>query len=147
MSRRFVYFIQRGGDGPIKIGTTSNKLRSRLREVQIGSPDPLYLIGHIRGLEADVHIRFQRYRISGEWFEPHEDILNFVRLNRLPAPLNDEYIPMSIRNMEGPLRVAVERERQKASLLLGEEVTAGAVIRGILKRALLDKPRRLKKVP
>jgi hypothetical protein len=138
MKQQVVYFIQRGADGPIKIGTTTYKLTARLRDIQIGSPDPLYLIGHILGSEKDTHIRFKKYHISGEWFEPHEDILHFVRLNRLrPPPNYNDALPMPLQALRGPLREALEQRRQKLLTETGIEGTASAIVRTILERELL----------
>jgi hypothetical protein len=67
----WLYFIQQGGDGPIKIGRATN-VRRRLSELRDGSPDELYLIAAIRGgadLERDVHAALRDYWIRGEWFE------------------------------------------------------------------------------
>jgi hypothetical protein len=137
-----VYFIQRGANGPIKIGTTSGRLRTRLKEIQTGSPEPLYLIGHVRGLEKDVHVRFRRHLISGEWFEPHEDIVDFVRLNKLPPPSDeDSVLPIALRDLSGSLRKALDRERRRMSKAAGAEVKTSAVIRAILEERLRSKRR------
>nr|WP_272924116.1 MULTISPECIES: GIY-YIG nuclease family protein [unclassified Streptomyces] len=56
---------------PVKIGV-ANDVEVRVRELQIGSPVPLYLIWKTRGgqaLERDLHERFAPYRIHGEWFD------------------------------------------------------------------------------
>jgi len=74
-----VYFIQRGGDGPIKIGSTRGRPSSRLVAIQVGSAERLRLLGYLRDDESRVHALFRQHRIGGEWFHPHQDILNFVR--------------------------------------------------------------------
>jgi hypothetical protein len=135
--KQIVYFVQRGASGPIKIGTTTGNLRARLMALQISSPDPLYLIGHIRGLETDIHIRFRAHHISGEWFDPHEDIFSFVRLNRLPPPNNyDAVLPVAVHALPGKLRNAIELERRRMSRVAGAEVKTSAVIRAILEEKL-----------
>jgi len=69
--RTFIYFIQMGADGPIKIG---NALRPdwRLTELQCGNPYPLKIIHQFEDhvwRERELHIRFADHRLEGEWFE------------------------------------------------------------------------------
>jgi len=66
----FIYFIQSGEHGPIKIGY-SNKPARRVPELQTGNPKELLLRGVIPGdltVERKLHERFEPARIRGEWF-------------------------------------------------------------------------------
>lgn len=66
----YVYFIQSGADGPIKIGLT-NKPTRRVPELQTGNPRELLLRHVIPGdmaVEKQLHVRFEPARIRGEWF-------------------------------------------------------------------------------
>lgn len=66
----FVYFIQDGRDGPVKIGYSSDPER-RLAQLQTGNPRALELRHVIPGdrvLESDFHRRFEPARIRNEWF-------------------------------------------------------------------------------
>jgi hypothetical protein len=66
----FIYFIQSGEDGPIKIGF-SNRPDRRLPELQTGNPRELILRHVIPGdtsVERQLHARFEPARIRGEWF-------------------------------------------------------------------------------
>jgi Meiotically up-regulated gene 113 len=66
----FIYFIQSGEHGPIKIGF-SNKPTRRVPELQTGNPDELLLRHVIPGdltVERKLHERFEPARIRGEWF-------------------------------------------------------------------------------
>jgi hypothetical protein len=66
----FVYFIQAGQDGPIKIGVAADPLL-RLDDLQVGSPVALTLLAAIPGgavHERQLHARFAEGRIRGEWF-------------------------------------------------------------------------------
>ena len=77
---QLVYFIQRGAFGPIKIGTAADPA-ARLRALQTGSDEPLRLLGSMDGgrpMEASLHRRFGRARLSGEWFSPSTDLLGFI---------------------------------------------------------------------
>jgi hypothetical protein len=75
---RWVYFI-RGGD-MIKIGT-AKCVRSRLAELQVGSPVILELLLAIPGsrdLERHLHIQHQALRAHGEWFRAEGPLLNHI---------------------------------------------------------------------
>ena len=79
MSDSFVYFVQCGDDGPIKIGKSSGDMKRRLGELQVGNPVELRLLVSIPGdVEQAMHMRFARQRIRGEWFRPDPVLLAFV---------------------------------------------------------------------
>jgi hypothetical protein len=66
----FIYFVQSGENGPIKIGF-SNRPDRRLPELQTGNPRELVLRHVIPGdtsVERQLHTRFEPARIRGEWF-------------------------------------------------------------------------------
>lgn len=74
----YVYFIQAGTDGLIKIGYSSDPKR-RLANLQ--SPVPLRLLATMRGgrkLERRLHKKLAAHRKHGEWFEPHRDVLAII---------------------------------------------------------------------
>lgn len=77
-----VYFIQSVIGGPIKIGTSLFP-RGRLVDLQYYSPFKLRIIGTIKGegykKEAELHKKFRVYRLHGEWFEPAEALLNYIK--------------------------------------------------------------------
>lgn len=76
----WVYFIQAGDSGPIKIGS-SNSPTTRLSELQIGSALDLRLLRQLPGTADDeraLHARFAAHRIRGEWFEPSPEVLEEV---------------------------------------------------------------------
>lgn len=65
-----VYFVQAIDGGPIKIGVTAD-LATRLRDLQIGSPQLLRLIASVPGdqrLETALHRHLSTHRLHGEWF-------------------------------------------------------------------------------
>lgn len=77
-----VYFIQIGNDGPIKIGTTSHAVSSRLKTLQTANPYALRLLGSVSGDREDEvrwHCRFDAVRMSGEWFHPSARLLKAIR--------------------------------------------------------------------
>jgi hypothetical protein len=69
----FVYFVQAGARGPIKIGFTWN-VKRRMDALQTGCPRKLILLGTIecenaQDREAELHRRFADLRIDrSEWF-------------------------------------------------------------------------------
>jgi hypothetical protein len=73
----FIYFIQVGDDGPVKIGWSMNP-QKRLAGLQTAHPEQLHLRGYRRGsvqAERELHETLKDYRVNGEWFVSHEDVL------------------------------------------------------------------------
>jgi len=76
-----VYFIRSEKTHAIKIGFTSGQAEKRLSSLQTAHPYKLQLLGTIPGpieYEKSLHNRFARYRLEGEWFNPHPDLLAFI---------------------------------------------------------------------
>lgn len=76
----FVYFIQMGGDGPIKIGWAYDP-RKRLMDLQCASPFDLHMLFMAPGdaiEEGLLHGRFARGRLRGEWFRPTPELLALI---------------------------------------------------------------------
>jgi hypothetical protein len=64
-----IYVVQRGQDGPIKIGMTT-RLSVRLKQLQTGSSEPLIVIRklYLSDFEAAFHANLREFRLQGEWF-------------------------------------------------------------------------------
>jgi hypothetical protein len=66
----FIYFIQSGTSGPVKIGLSKTPVQ-RVSKLQTGNPREL-ILRHVipgdRGVESELHDRFKPARIRGEWF-------------------------------------------------------------------------------
>lgn len=78
----FIYFIQQGDDGPIKVGYTKKSVKTRLGLLQVGNPDELFVIKIIDGTvedEARIHSIFYESRIRGEWFTPTLELKRFLK--------------------------------------------------------------------
>lgn len=80
--RRLIYFAACATQrGPIKIGLASNVSR-RLREVQVGCPYPIDLMGTLpggRAGEALLHRLFSDFKIHGEWFWPDAIVVRTIK--------------------------------------------------------------------
>ena len=74
------YFIQSScADGLIKIGRSTD-VQSRMAALATGSAAPLRLLAVIhRDVESTLHRKFAHLRRHGEWFAPHQDLLDFIR--------------------------------------------------------------------
>ncbi|MBW2003075.1 MAG: GIY-YIG nuclease family protein [Deltaproteobacteria bacterium] len=82
-----IYFIRSGKKGAIKIGYSKNNIKDRMGELQVGSPELLTLIGVMEGninKEKELHRKFKKYLIRGEWFRPSAEIKNFIFENSDP---------------------------------------------------------------
>lgn len=81
----WVYFIQAGERGPIKIGW-AEVVSTRMAQLQCGSPMKLTLLVAIPGgaaRERDLHRRFADIRVRGEWFDgTNETLLAYIEFFR-----------------------------------------------------------------
>ena len=76
----WLYFLQAGFDGPIKIGLT-HRVRRRRMALQVANATPLTLLVDVPGTAAEerrLHDRFGAARIRGEWFRPTPELLELV---------------------------------------------------------------------
>lgn len=76
-----VYFIQDAETRAIKIGISVNPA-GRLNQLQIGHPYQLVLLGTIPGsrqIEAELHVKFERHHLRGEWFRGDDQLLSEIR--------------------------------------------------------------------
>jgi hypothetical protein len=76
----FVYFVQEGTSGPVKIGRTKDVAGAR-PGVQTGNPTELRHLASERATkdrEKILHRKFHHLRIRGEWFTPAPELLAYV---------------------------------------------------------------------
>lgn len=76
-----VYFIRAEDTHRIKIGFTAGHAEKRRKSLQTSNAGALTLLATIKGTqeyERDLHERFYAYRLNGEWFEPHPELLAFI---------------------------------------------------------------------
>lgn len=77
---QFVYFIQAGLRGPIKIGWSSN-VKQRMTSAQVDNHEELRLRVTAPGgpqIEARLHVVFNAAWIRGEWFHPVPELLELI---------------------------------------------------------------------
>ncbi len=116
-----VYFIQRGDDGPVKIGLSKDAGR-RLKGLQTNHDAQLHIRRVFVGGAAEeraLHERFAALRLKGEWFRPAEEILS-GDLGLVEAALPDRQpraaVARAARSPAEVLRLldaAQERERRQ----------------------------------
>jgi len=85
MTIGFVYFIQEGINGKIKIGYSSNP-HERLKSHQTSNSNRLRILGIIEGnLESEqlIQKRFEKYKVTGEWYEPVDSLLTFIENSKM----------------------------------------------------------------
>lgn len=66
----YVYFIQHGDWGPVKIGMAVDP-EKRCCDLQTGNPEKLHVrvaVPGDRALEGELHRRFKEWHLHGEWF-------------------------------------------------------------------------------
>lgn len=76
----YVYFIQSGTRGLVKIGLSRDP-RRRLKTMQTTSAELLTLLGMIEGDEATEqlwHRKWHALRVHGEWFRAEETLLRAI---------------------------------------------------------------------
>jgi hypothetical protein len=77
-----IYFVQAESVGHIKIGWhAGTDAAERVRELQVGSPVKLTLLGTMPGekeTEADLHRKFSHAHLHGEWFRAVPELLALI---------------------------------------------------------------------
>lgn len=82
----YVYFMQSGKNGPIKIGKSNNP-EKRMISVQTGNPYKLRLVAVIYcdddaaayRMESRFHRILKKHRMHGEWFYPNFSFKNIMK--------------------------------------------------------------------
>lgn len=83
--RGYVYFVQAGVGGPVKIGMAAS-VDKRLADLQQAHYEQLVLLACFASEdcyydEQELQKRFSNLRIRGEWFRPGAELLNYVKEN------------------------------------------------------------------
>ena len=99
----YIYFVQMGFVGPVKIGYTKN-IDKRISSLQTASPYKLNLLCVMPGTEdyeKDIHAGLDEIRLEGEWFLPHDFLMreintisDSIKRNPIsPIDFTDEKMP------------------------------------------------------
>lgn len=68
-----VYVLQSGPDGPVTVGTATDRgLQRRIGSLQAGNPVLLQLARLYDGderLERELHVRWTPHRLRGDWYQ------------------------------------------------------------------------------
>ena len=71
------YFIK-DQRGRVKIGASTN-IPARFSDIQVGNADELTLLAVLDIDETDLHTKFDKYHIRGEWFTLSNEIKEYLR--------------------------------------------------------------------
>jgi len=77
----WVYFIECGEGGPVKVGWARDP-RARRKELQVASPYPLKLVGAKPGTvrdERSIHYDLSETRLRGEWFKRSDELEELIK--------------------------------------------------------------------
>ena len=87
-TKEVTYFVRDGNDGLIKIGKSEvGSLEYRIQALQTGNPRPLLIVGIIIGnVEKELHRKFKRYKVSGEWFRAGPNLVAYIAEHREKIP-------------------------------------------------------------
>ena len=82
-----IYFIQTDTTKAVKIGYTRSRrtLKTRLQALQTATPETLTVLKLIRGTkhdEAEIHHRFRRSHIRGEWYKASRALLKYIKTSK-----------------------------------------------------------------
>lgn len=78
-----VYLLWVEGTSYFKIGFSSQPLRARLSEIQVGCPIHLHVAAVAFGSKSDektLHGQLKQYRVRGEWFDFYGESTAFRKL-------------------------------------------------------------------
>ena len=92
-----IYFIESGWLGPIKIGYTNGPVEARLRGLSTAHHQALTVLLQLPGdlrTERELHERYARHRLRGEWFKPAPDLLAFICDQHQPPDIKKAPYPV-----------------------------------------------------
>lgn len=135
---RLIYCIGQEDTGLVKIGVTSNSLKARLSQIQVGSPELLVILGCVRGTsgtEQRIHEILGMHRMRGEWFHREPALALFDRFNYQPQFGTFYFGGILERMIDLPYNIPVEDYSDDEPLEVG-----------VCRRLLLDIMSEIRKV-
>lgn len=85
-----IYFLRAKDSGNIKIGYSTNP-EQRKAGLQSAHYEELEFVGLMDGTiddETVIKRRFAKHKIRGEWYSPHQEILDFIATNANRTDVN-----------------------------------------------------------
>ena len=102
----YIYFVQAGYIGPIKIGVAQD-VDKRIKDLQVGNHMALLLIAkigpfsetHAYCIEKNLHKKFRKHHVRGEWFSRNINLkdINELSINENPSDHLDSIIGCELR--------------------------------------------------
>jgi hypothetical protein len=86
-------------EGKFKIGFTKNSIKSRLKQLQTGNSNEIFIVNeyktkNYKEVEKFLHRKYYSDKALGEWFElSHEDVVNFTKTAKHYDDLVNSFIP------------------------------------------------------
>lgn len=120
---QMIYFIQRGEDGPIKIGVSANII-DRFNSLQTAQDERLRIVGIMKGgfsQERQIHAWFKHLQVRGEWYAATPELRDYIYTSSLikgpvglpeqPPPDPEECVTTFPRVLQGlpPLLICSEK--------------------------------------
>jgi hypothetical protein len=126
----YVYFIQCGTEGPIKIGYSKyENAENRLTVAQVYNPILLTLLCVIHGgrsKEIELHNQFKNDCIIGEWFTPTQELYDYI--------LQFDYLGLTTKDFQRSGPTHQEHHFWKGSLATNESKRSRVVRRYPIKK-------------
>jgi hypothetical protein len=95
-----VYLLGEFSDyGRFKIGISKNPVNRRLKQLQTGNSNEIFIVNeyktkHYKEVERFLHRKYYSDKALGEWFElSHEDVVNFTKTAKHYDDLVNSFIP------------------------------------------------------
>ena len=114
-----IYFIQCTVTGYVKVGHSYDPMY-RAKTLQVGNPFKLELVATIMGnqtYEAQIHKRLEPYHIRGEWFNPCEEMVEYI-VNDLHAKgiyseKSERYIRQQLIDIKTKIEKTLKKNKSK----------------------------------
>lgn len=124
----WVYFIQSGDGGPVKIGS-ARCVKTRIGQLQTGNPVPLIFLLALPGSdvqEREWQDKFAHLSIQGEWFRHEGELAEFLDANKQGNPYQHAPQPMGLyRRMKAKYPDLVANGASRFQLLIMERRLEG----------------------
>jgi hypothetical protein len=104
----YVYFVLDRTSNAIKIGK-ANDIEIRMSDLQVGNPNPLELIHHIKCssskhsilLEGQLHSKYEELHLRGEWFRYDEEVFQELITEGTDIKLREKRPPLVVSTLWG----------------------------------------------